>query len=181
MWCIADAHKRLPLDASLTVEIPGEYEALRFAPGSLHALEVKSMGNVHLLVLEPGYMLHSSVSHVPFSGVDTLLLRPLSIGMEQPLVQLEYVGGSFRLDARSLVSLEQLRAFMEMHPSMGLVLRGLAYSDQVQQCERTGRQRARSVWEYLVTAGIDPSRLRLEGRCGVSTGEPLVEIRVWTL
>lgn len=180
-WHIADANSRMPMEASLTIEFPRAVEPLQFEPKALHLLQVKSEERVHLLMLEQGYMLHSSTSQVPFAGADTLLLSPLRIGMEQPLAVVAFIEDSFRLDARSLVSLERLRAFMEMHPSIKLVLRGLAYSDNAMQCERTGRQRARSVWEYLVTEGIDPARLRLEGRCGVLPGEPLIEIGIWAL
>lgn len=177
-WHIADANKQVPVEAPLTVEVAGEFKPLQFEPSFNHHCPIEFQGHAHLMILQPGYMLHSSMSQVPFSGVDTLLLRPLSVGVEQPLVHVDFVGDSFRLDAHSLLTLQQLTKFMNMHSNVELVIRGLHKNEADLNCERAGRQRARSVWEYLVTEGIDPGRLQLEGRCREHLAEPPIEIAI---
>lgn len=179
-WVVADANKGLPIPARITYEIMGVPSAHSTERATVHPKPV-SDSPVHALVLEPAYMLHSEVFMPPLTSVDTLRLTPLGAGAEAALPWVTYLDSSFKLDYHSMRTLEHVKWLLDENPGMELALLGLGTSGEGTACERLGRQRARSVWEYLVTEGIDPLRLSLHGRCRVVPDEALIRIAVEAL
>ncbi len=182
-WVSIDAHKRIPISTNITWELPGEFKPLHGTLESQHELPSELQGMVHALALTPNFMLYSREFKIPNALVDTIALVPLKVGATTPLPRVEYVKDSFRLDYHSLASLESLRDFMQISESLAIAITGyypIAGDDEL-QCERHGRDRARSVWEFLVTEGIPPSRLSLEGRCQSEQNKAGIHVSVESL
>ena len=177
-WAVIDAHKQVPLVVSLTLEIPGQLNPVTTERLAMHPFPTEARGEVHAVVLEPQYMLHSEVVRLPYLGVDTIRMEPLRPGSSTSLPRVRFLEDSFRLDYHSLPTLEHLKAFLEMHPTIELNLEGVSQEHDAVACERRGRQRARSVWEYLVTEGIDPTRLNLQGRCEQDPNAHVIAVEV---
>ena len=179
-WTIVDAAKGLPVSTELTLEVPGRPKPITSESAGFHGLPISVEGNVHALVLEPQFLLHSQEYTLPFKGIDTIALQPIRSGLQMNLPRVQFVDTSFRLDYHSLLTLEYLVEFMLLHPTSELIICGTVQAADHVQCERLGRQRARSVWEYLVTEGIEPRRLSLEGRCSEHE-EPRISLEVRTI
>ena len=177
-WAIVDAAKGLPVAVELTLEVPERPKPIQSERSALHGVPGGVDGKVHALVLEPQFLLHSEEYEVPFAGTDTIALQPMRAGLRMELPRVQFVEASFRLDYHSLVTLEVLLEFMQVHPTTELIIHGAVEGTDSVQCERLGRQRARSVWEFLVTEGIPPTRLSLEGRCSAAGGARIaLEVR----
>jgi hypothetical protein len=176
-WAIVDAAKGLPVAAELTLEVPERPKPIPSERAGFHGLPIGIDGKVHALILEPQYLLHSEEYKVPFKGTDTIALQPIRAGLRMDLPRVQFVEASFRLDYHSLLTLEYLVEFMQLHPTSELIICGTVKGVDHVQCERLGRQRARSVWEFLVTEGIEPRRLSLEGRCS-AVDEPRIGLEV---
>lgn len=180
-WLTVDAAKGLAVPAEVTCEIFGFPKALTLPKGTQHPKPELADGTVHTLVLAPEYMLHSQAFTAPLQGVDTLALHPLAVGTRAALPWVTYIGESFRLDYHSMRSLEHVKAFMETYPRLSLRIHGVGDVESVEPCDRLGRRRARSVWEYLVTEGIAPSRIQLHGSCATDPEAPRISIAVEAL
>lgn len=176
-WAVIHAAKRLPVEAELVLEVPDRPKPIRSEKAAFHEVPSGVEGKVHALVLEPQFLLHSAEFEVPFLGTDTIALAPLKAGLRMELPWVQFVEASFRLDYHSLLTLEYLVQFMNLHPSSELVISCSVEGVDALECERLGRQRARSVWEFLVTEGIAPGRLSLEGRCS-NEEEPRIALEV---
>lgn len=175
-WLTVDTVKRLPVSTQVTYEIFGFPKASLTPEGTRHLKPLIDQGRIHTLIVEPNYMLHAHAFEAPLDGADTLGLQPLRIGAQTELPWVTYVPESFRLDYHSMRSLEHLKQFMELHPLVAVAVRGQGEEGMNEPCERLGRRRARSVWEYLVTEGIDPSRIDLQGICGTGTSPITVAV-----
>lgn len=176
-WAVVDAAKRLPVASEMRLEVTERPKPLESGRKAFHPLPDGIEGRVHALVLEPQYLMHSEEYEVPFGGADTIALQPMKAGLRMELPRVKFVEASFRLDYHSLLTLETLVQFMELHPTAELIISGTVSGSDALRCERLGRQRARSVWEFLVTEGIAPGRLSLEGLCS-SVEEPRIALEV---
>ena len=176
-WAVVHAAKRMPVETELVLEVPEKPKPLRLGRAAFHEVPSGLEGKVHALVLEPQYLLHSAEFEVPFQGTDTLFLAPLKAGLRMELPWVQFVEASFRLDYHSLLTLDYLVQFMNLHPTSELVISCSVEGVDALECERLGRRRARSVWEFLVTEGIAPGRLSLEGRCS-NEEEPRIALEV---
>ncbi len=124
------------------------------------------------LCVEPGYMMHVDQFFADPAGapVDTIPLEPLVVGMERDVPSIEFTGGGddFRVYYGSLPTLETIVNFLQSHPTLRLAIIGHVNApgddpDDI-TCERLSRERARAVWEFLVTSGVAASRLEIRGR-----------------
>ena len=175
-WLTVDTVKQLPVSTQVTYEIFGFPKATLTPEGTRHLKPAIDAGRIHTLILEPNYMLHAHAFEAPLDRGDTLGLQPLRVRAQTPMPWITYVDGTFRLDYHSMRSLEHLKRFMDLHPTLVLAVRGLGETGGQEPCERLGRRRARSVWEYLVTEGIDPGRIELQGTCGTGTSPITVAV-----
>lgn len=176
-WAIVDAAKGLPIEAALALELPERPKPIESESAGFHGLPSGVVGTVHALVLKPQFLLHSQEYDVPFAGTDTIALHPLQAGLRMDLPRVLFVEASFRLDYHSLVTLEYLVQFLALNPTTELAISCSVAGKDAVDCQRLGRQRARSVWEYLVTEGVTPTRLTLEGRCSEEE-EPRIAFEV---
>jgi hypothetical protein len=176
-WAIVDAAKGLPVAAELTLEVPERTKPIASESAGFHGLPSGVDGKVHALVLEPQFLLHSEVYELPFAGTDTIALQPMKAGLRMDLPRVQFVEASFRLDFHSLLTLEYLVEFLAFNPTVELAISCTVQGTDAVSCERLGRQRARSVWEYLVTEGVAPTRLKLEGRCSEEE-EPRIALEI---
>lgn len=174
-WLTVDTVKQLPINTQVTIEIFGFPKATLTPESTRHPKPDLTEGSIHTLILEPNYMLHAHAFQAPLTGEDTLGLQPLRVGARTELPWVTYVDGSFRLDYHAMRSLEHLKRFMDVHPTVVVAVRGLGEEGASEPCDRLGRRRARSVWEYLVTEGIDPKRIELQGTCG-NGGSPIAVV-----
>lgn len=175
-WLTVDTVKQLPVSTQVTYEIFGFPKATLTPEGTRHLKPQVVEGRIHTLIVEPNYMLYAHAFEAPLDDSDTLGLQPLRVGAQSELPWVTYVAETFRLDYHSMRSLEHLKQFMELHPLVTLAVRGQGEEGTKEPCERLGRRRARSVWEYLVTEGVDPSRIELQGICGTGTSPITVAV-----
>ena len=116
------------------------------------------------LCVEPDFMLYADYIFAdPNIQTDTLLLEPLAIGLETALPAIEFMPGTEDLYFTSLPALEALRGFIEVNPTVSVAIIGHEGEGTTEQ-HRTSRNRARAVFEYLVSSGIKANRLSVEGR-----------------
>lgn len=125
------------------------------------------------LCVEPGYMMHVDqfFADPQSPTTDTIPLEPLAIGLERDVPSIEFTGGGaddFQVYYGSLPTLETIVNFLQSHPTLRLAIIGHINApgeepDDV-TCERLSRERARAVWEFLVTSGVSASRLEIRGR-----------------
>lgn len=177
-WWVVDAHKGLATPTELTIELPALLKPIRTERAAYHPAPAGCELGSHVLVVEPEYMLLSEVYETALTETDTLVLQPLRAGATAELPRIEFVGEGFRLDYHSMATLEHIKAFLELNPTVQLALRGKADGEDPLACERHGRERARSVWEYLVTEGVTPLRLSLEGACTTDQTVPNIAVKV---
>lgn len=125
------------------------------------------------LCVEPGYMMHVDQFFADPQGPtsDTIPLVPLAIGLERDVPSIEFTGSNgddFQVYYGSLPTLETIVNFLQSHPTLRLAIIGHVNAPGEEPddltCERLSRERARAVWEFLVTSGVAASRLEIRGR-----------------
>lgn len=122
-----------------------------------------------LYVSREGYIFHSE--NFSLKNHEDVMPYQLDIPMKKlregnaiVLQNLFFDTDKYNLKEASKVELDKLTAFMEKHPSMVIEIRG--HTDNVGSQERNqllSEQRAGAVVEYLVSAGIDKTRLLAVG------------------
>jgi flagellar motor protein MotB len=170
---VRDAETGQPLMAAI--------ELTRLADGQLLSRSVSEAGSGHffavlpsgqdyaLAVLRKGYLFHSE--HFSLPGGRTaepflldIALQPVKAGGELVLRNVFFASGSASLDERSEAELRQLLRLLADNP--GLRIRIGGHTDDVgsdTDNQRLSEARARTVRDYLVTAGVAPERLEYRG------------------
>ena len=117
------------------------------------------------ICVEPDYMLHTDrIWADPATTIDTLRLRPLRMGLEVDLEPIEFTPGASQIYHTSIPTLEALYAFLVVNPTVDIAVVGHEQPSQtISETAFESRERARAVWEYLVTKGVNPNRLAVEG------------------
>lgn len=126
--------------------------------------------NYALNAFREGYLFYSA--HFIMEGEADLIdpfrkdipLKPVKEGESIILRNIFFATDSFNLLPQSKAELEQLVNFMRVNP--GLVIEISGHTDNVgtaQYNQLLSERRARSVYDFLVNAGIDPRRLQYKG------------------
>lgn len=170
-WSVIDSRSMNGLDVELIVEGIHPSRPVRVPIKSDTVVLLQPYRRYTRLCVEPGYMMHVDQF---FAGpdsppVDTIPLEPITVGLERDVPSIEFTGGEdFRVYYGSLPTLETIIEFLDTHPTLRLAIIGHVNAPGEEPddatCERLSRERARAVWEFLVTSGIAPSRLEIRGR-----------------
>jgi outer membrane protein OmpA-like peptidoglycan-associated protein len=122
-----------------------------------------------LSISKPGFLFHSenfslleSASQEPFQL--TVKLMPLKAGNKVVLKNVFFNTGSYALEQRSASELDKLVKLLQGSPELKIEIGG--HTDNVGDKQKNmtlSENRAKSVFDYLVNAGIEASRLSFKG------------------
>ena len=187
-WHIVDTSNLAPVIAQVKVEGLHPRKPILLPAAAHSQVTVQPYRRYTRICIRSGYMMYvdrwwaaapekegESDGAAPH---DTLWLRPLEVGLELALPSLEFLGDGQEIYYTSLPTLASLVEFMAVNPMVRLALIGHVNAPgpepDEETCQRMGRERARAVWEYLVTQGVDPRRLEVQGvgRAGMLFPDP---------
>jgi outer membrane protein OmpA-like peptidoglycan-associated protein len=100
-------------------------------------------------------------------------LEPVEINARVRLKNIQFATKSFQLEKVSLIELNKLVQLLSDNPSMKIQING--YTDNVGSDAdnlKLSQQRSQSVAEYVVSRGIDASRVSAKG---FGEGEPIAD------
>jgi outer membrane protein OmpA-like peptidoglycan-associated protein len=164
-WAVANQKTNEPLHVELIVEGINPRKTVRLDVDSTMMLSLQPFRRYTRICVEPEFMLHTDrIWADPKTLCDTLRLRPLEIGLEVDLEPIEFTPGASQLYHTSIPTLEALYTFLVINPTVGIAVVGHEQpAPTPSETAFESRERARAVWEYLVTNGVDPNRLAVEG------------------
>lgn len=163
-WAVANNLTSQLLRAELTVEGINPRKPVRLKVDEDTTLKLAPYRRYSRLCVEPDFMLYADYIYAdPLVPSDTMRLKPLAIGLETALPAIEFMPGSEDLYFTSIPALEALRSFIEVNPTVAIAIIGHDGEDS-EGPDRSSRNRARAVFEYLVGSGVNPGRLSIEGR-----------------
>jgi outer membrane protein OmpA-like peptidoglycan-associated protein/tetratricopeptide (TPR) repeat protein len=91
-------------------------------------------------------------------------IKPIEKGTTVELRDINYATASFEIDKKSLVVLDGFVGFMNDNPSIYVEIRG--HTDNVGSLQTNmtlSNNRAKSVYDYLISKGVDSNRLKYQG------------------
>jgi len=170
---VADAKTKEPLEAAVEIVDLQKNEAVyadNSDPAQGDFLATLTSGkNYGLNISKPGYLFYSEnfslIGHEaknPFNI--TVFLDPIEIGNRVVLNNIFFDTNKFDLKTESISELEKLVEFMTLNPTLHIEISG--HTDNVgnnQSNQILSENRAKSVYQYLVSNKIDPSRLVYKG------------------
>ena len=163
-WAVANQRTTELIAAELTVEGLNPRKPVRLRIDEDTILKLAPYRRYGRLCVEPDFMLYADYIYAdPEVPADTLLLEPLAIGLETALPAIEFMPGTEDLYFTSVPALEALQAFIEINPTVSVAIIGHD-NDDTAEPDRASRNRARAVFEYLVSSGVNANRLSVEGR-----------------
>lgn len=163
-WAVANSLTSELMRTELTVEGINPRKPVRLKINEDTTLKLAPYRRYSRLCVEPDFMLFADFVYAdPEVPVDTVRLDPLAVGLETALPAIEFMPGSEDLYYTSVPALEALKAFIEVNPTVAVAIIGHEDEDAASP-ERSSRNRARAVFQYLVASGIDSDRLTVEGR-----------------
>jgi outer membrane protein OmpA-like peptidoglycan-associated protein len=125
--------------------------------------------NYGLNISKPGYLFHSEnfslVNHTlgnPFNI--NVLLQPIEIGNKVILKNVFFDTNKYNLQPESRSELQKLIEFLQLNPSVYIEISG--HTDDVGNDElnqKLSENRAKSVYDYLISGKIDPARMVFAG------------------
>ena len=160
-WTVQDSDSNQSLDVELTVEglNPRKPISLRVHEDTM--LQLQPQRRYTRICVEPDYMMYSDRIYAdPTVECDTLRLIPLAVGLKVELEPIVFYPGTNDLYFSSIPTLEALLTFMEVNPTLAIAIE--SSNGFIQSSISAGmarRERARAVYEYLVSSGIQASRL----------------------
>ena len=163
-WAVANQRTTELIEAELTVEGLNPRKPVRLRVDEDTTLKLAPYRRYGRLCVEPDFMLYADYIYAdPEVPADTLLLEPLAIGLETALPAIEFMPGTEDLYFTSVPALEALLNFIEVNPTVSVAIIGHDGND-IAEPDRASRNRARAVFEYLVSSGVNANRLSVEGR-----------------
>jgi hypothetical protein len=88
---------------------------------------------------------------------------PSAVGLEVELEPIVFYPGTNDLYFSSIPTLEALLTFVEVNPTIAIAIQSnLGYESAFEDADMARRARARAVFEYLVSSGVNPNRLAID-------------------
>lgn len=163
-WAVANNVTSEPMRTEFTVEGINPRKPVRLKVNEDTTLKLAPYRRYSRLCVEPDFMLYADFIFAdPAVPADTVRLDPLAVGLETALPAIEFMPGSEELYFTSIPALEALKKFIEVNPTVAVAIIGHEAEDALSP-ERSSRNRARAVFQYLVASGVDSERLTVEGR-----------------
>ena len=169
-WVVADATSGTCLHTTIRVEGLHPRKPLDVFVPCRKRLELPPERQFTRAVVHPGYLplVERVWSDGAAGGTDTLCLLPAQPGVEQEIEAIEFLPDGAELPYASLLALQSLVEFLDLHPDVRLAVIGNVNDPdhllEEAECLRLSRDRARAVWEFLLLSGIDPRRIEVQGR-----------------
>ncbi|MDR3693725.1 OmpA family protein [Mucilaginibacter sp.] len=170
---VNDAKDLRPLEADVEIIDLAKNEAVYednsdAANGSFLAT-LKSGKNYGLNISKSGYLFYSQnfslVGHKDRNPYNiAVLLEPIEVGNKVILNNIFFDTNSFELKTESLSELDKLVDFMSLNPTLKIEISG--HTDNVgndQANQVLSENRAKSVYQYLITNKVDAARLVYKG------------------
>lgn len=126
--------------------------------------------NYALNVSCDGYLFHSENFTMEGNGTESepqqlkIAMQPVKVGETVILKNIFFDTDSYQLKPESLAELEKLLQFLNKNPNISIQL--LGHTDNVgsdQHNTELSANRAKAVYDFLITQGIDPIRLSYRG------------------
>jgi hypothetical protein len=165
LWAVSNDETNEPLHVELIVEGINPRKIVRLDVDRTLEVSLQPFRRYTRICVEPEFMLHTDrIWANPATAIDTLRLRPLKMGLEVDLEPIEFTPGASEIYYTSLPTMEALYTFLVVNPTLGIAVVGHEQpSKSLSETTFESRERARAVWEYLVTKGVNPNRLAVEG------------------
>ena len=165
-WTVANATTHDPLEVVMRVEGINPRKTVLVSVAHDTLMYLHPHRQYTRICVEPEYMLHTDrIWADPSIQVDTINMIPLCVGLEVDLEPIQFLPGASTIYYTSIPTLEALYEFLEIHPTLSIAIVG---HDQTRGSQDDAayesRERARAVWEYLITRGIALDRIEIEGR-----------------
>lgn len=164
-WSVTNLQTNEPLKAQFTVEGINPRKPVKLDIHQDTLLQLSPYRRYGRICVEPSYMLYADYIYAdPDISSDTIQLAPIAVGLETALPGIEFMPGTEDLYFTSIPALEALLEFVQLHPTLAIAIVGHENqsTDRV-DAEMKSRDRARAVFEYLVSSGIESYRLSVEG------------------
>ena len=173
-WRVTDRSTNAPLNTQFSVEGINPRKPVTLNVNEDTLLKLEPYRRYSRLCVEPNYMLFADYLFAdPNVAHDTVRLQPLQIGLETSLPAIEFMPGTQELYYTSVPALESLLEFIDVNPTLALAIIGCEDTDEkTRNQDRFSRDRARAVFEYLVSSGVASDRLTIEGRGSKSPAFP---------
>jgi outer membrane protein OmpA-like peptidoglycan-associated protein len=166
-WQVTNSLTNEPLAADFTVEGINPRRPVKLRIDEDTTMSLVPYRRYGRLCVESDFMLYSDHVYAdPGVIADTIRLEPLAVGLEAALPAIEFMPGTEELYFTSMPALEALLEFIEIHPTVALAIIGHEHDERNEHssADRASRNRARAVFQYLVSSGVDAQRLAVEGR-----------------
>jgi len=170
---VSDAKTKQPLEAAVEIlaldnNKPVYQDYSSFEKGDFLAT-IASGKNYGLNISKPGYLFYSEnfslVGHQsknPFNI--TVFLEPIEVGNKVILKNIFFDTNQFELKPESIAELQKMLEFLALNPTVHMEVSG--HTDNVGNDElnqKLSENRAKSVYDYLVSHKVDPARLVYKG------------------
>ena len=164
-WTISNEETNEPLHVEVSVEGINPRKTVHFNIDTTRLFSLQPFRRYTRICVEPEYMLHADqIWADSATPSDTLYLKPLQTGLEVDLQTIEFTPGANELYHTSLPALQALHKFLVVNPTVGIAVVGHEQpTSKLSESTYKSRERARAVWEYLVSQGVHPNRLTVEG------------------
>ncbi|MDB4924239.1 OmpA family protein [Mucilaginibacter sp.] len=170
---VSDAKTKQPLEAAVEIldlenTKPVYQDYSSFEKGDFLAT-IASGKNYGLNISKPGYLFYSEnfslVKHTsgnPFNI--TVFLEPIEVGNKVILKNIFFDTNKYELEPESRSELQKLMEFLALNPTVHIEVSG--HTDNVGNDElnqKLSENRAKSVYDYLISRKVDPARLVYKG------------------
>lgn len=170
---VSDAKTRQPLESAVEIIALENnrpvYQDFSSAEKGDFLATITAGKNYGLNISKPGYLFYSEnfslVGHTssnPF--FITALLEPIEVGNKVILKNIFFDTNKYQLQPDSRAELQKLIEFMELNPTVKIEISG--HTDNVgndASNQTLSENRAKSVYDFLISGKIDPSRMVFKG------------------
>lgn len=169
-WIVKDAISNRSMKVELTVEGLNPRKPVHLLIQDDKLLQLQPQRRYTRICVEPEYMMYSDrIFANPEIERDTMRLDPISVGLAVELEPIVFYPGTNEFFFSSIPTLEALLSFVEVNPTLDIAIQSAQCFDPGSgDSEMDSRDRARAVFEYLVSSGINPNRLAVESTDEVS-------------
>lgn len=170
---VSDAKTRQPLESAVEIIALDNNKAVYQDYSSVEKGDflatIAAGKNYGLNISRPGYLFYSEnfslaghTSSNPFNIV--ALLEPIEVGNKVILKNIFFDTNKYQLEAESRAELQKLIEFLALNPTVHIEISG--HTDNVGNDElnqKLSENRAKSVYDYLLSGKVDPARLIYKG------------------
>ena len=166
---VSDASANAPLAADVRVKGLNPRKIVVMEDVKDTTFEIKNYRLYTVSCLERGYMYYSEKFWPEESTLhkQEIKLQPLSVGLKTDVRDITFLGDKTEIYHKSRETLEELIEWMKLNPTVKIAVIGHVNGPDQSKSERFYRkaseERAQSVVDYLVSDGIDASRLVAKG------------------